>query len=190
MTTSEQQPVSVDRIAEIRARTDAATFGPWAWFGNTDAHNMYLSTVEGGRVFVLRFERWGMQHARPVFAAVPTTRDPRESQRYTGPMVPGDRLARYEVCPDATSRDDERVYRADLSGIRHPDAEFIAHAREDVPVLLAEIDRLRALLGEDPVPEVEPVEYGEPSPPAPEKRRVRHRVRTAPKPVVTIHGAL
>ena len=31
----------------------------------------------------------------------------------------------------------ERVYRADITGIRHPDAEFIAHAREDVRVLLA-----------------------------------------------------
>lgn len=52
----------------------------------------------------------------------------------------------FEVAPTATTRDDPRVYRADIIGIRHPDAEFIAHARQDVDDLLAEIDCLRAEL--------------------------------------------
>lgn len=55
-------------------------------------------------------------------------------------------MAVYEVCPEATTRDDERVYRADVVGVRHPDAVFMEHAREDVPALLAEIDRLTAEL--------------------------------------------
>ncbi|WBQ02991.1 hypothetical protein [Kribbella sp. CA-293567] len=48
-------------------------------------------------------------------------------------------LAIFEVCPAATTRDDRRVYRADIIGVRHPDAEFIAHSRQDVDDLLAVI---------------------------------------------------
>jgi hypothetical protein len=55
-------------------------------------------------------------------------------------------LAVYEVCREATSREDPRVYRADIVGLRDPNAEFIAHARQDVADLLAEVDRLRAAL--------------------------------------------
>lgn len=58
-------------------------------------------------------------------------------------------FAVYEVCRDATDRNDPRVYRADIADLSHPDAQFIAHAREDVRVLLAEVDRLRTALTED-----------------------------------------
>jgi hypothetical protein len=54
-------------------------------------------------------------------------------------------LAIYEVCPTATKRNDPRVYRADIIGIRHPDAEFMAHSRQDVTDLLAAVDRVIAL---------------------------------------------
>ncbi len=57
-------------------------------------------------------------------------------------------LAVYEVCPTATTRSDPRVYRADIVGLRNPNAVFIAAARQDVDDLLAEIDRLSALLAE------------------------------------------
>lgn len=52
-------------------------------------------------------------------------------------------LAIFEVAPDVRSRADRRVYRADIIGIRHPDAEFIAQAREDIPRLLAIVDELQ-----------------------------------------------
>lgn len=52
-------------------------------------------------------------------------------------------LAIFEVCPEATDRSDHRVYRADVIGIRHPDAEFIAHSRQDVDDLLAIIATIR-----------------------------------------------
>lgn len=52
-------------------------------------------------------------------------------------------LAVFEVCPDATSRTDSRVYRADIVGIRHPDAQFIAGARQDVDDLLTMIATIR-----------------------------------------------
>ena len=41
----------------------------------------------------------------------------------------------------------DRVWIEDSSCIeRREDADFIAHAREDVPALLAEVERLRAIL--------------------------------------------
>lgn len=52
-------------------------------------------------------------------------------------------LAVFEVCPTATDRNDPRVYRADIVGVRHPDAEFIAHSRQDVDDLLAIIAKVR-----------------------------------------------
>lgn len=52
-------------------------------------------------------------------------------------------LAIFAVCPEATDRSDPRVYRADITGLRNPNAVFIAAARQDVDDLLAEIDRLR-----------------------------------------------
>jgi hypothetical protein len=77
--------------------------------------------------------------------------DPWECPRHDGRMAfygePGPiyhyarDLAIYEVCPEATDRDDPRVYRADISGLRDPNAIFIAHARQDVADLLAEIEQ-------------------------------------------------
>lgn len=55
------------------------------------------------------------------------------------------KLVTFQVAPGATSRADPRVYRADITGIRHPDAEFIAHAREDVSRLLAAVDAVLKL---------------------------------------------
>jgi len=46
----------------------------------------------------------------------------------------------FEVAPGITDRLDPRVYRADITGIRHPDAEFIANSRQDVSRLLAAVD--------------------------------------------------
>lgn len=58
-------------------------------------------------------------------------------------------LAVFEVAPQATERSDPKVYRADIIDIRHPDAQFIAAAREAVPALIAEVQRLRELVGEE-----------------------------------------
>lgn len=126
---------TIDRFDEIKARAEAATGGPWCWFGNTDMHNIYLATMHSGRQLVLDFARWG-KSARPRF------------NEY-GLMVDADDRARYEVAPNATSRKDSAVYRADITGIGHPDAEFIAHSRADVEWLIGEVKRLRALVGEE-----------------------------------------
>lgn len=49
-------------------------------------------------------------------------------------------VARAQGLPDDTPRSHERVYRADIVDVRHPDAQFIAHARQDVDTLLAHLD--------------------------------------------------
>jgi hypothetical protein len=129
-------------LAEIRNREQAATPGPWRWFGNTDAREVYLATAGFGRMLVMRFARWGMRGAQPVFYPRSWKPNPESVSDFTGtgfPAGPGD-LPVYEVAPQAESRDDPRVYRADIAGIRHPDAEFIARAREDVPRLLAGLE--------------------------------------------------
>lgn len=122
-------------LEAIRARHEAATPGPWHWAGNTDVHRIYLAnwTPGLGRCTIMDFSRWGMQSARPRFA---------EDLM----MVDADKRAVYEVAKAATSRLDPRVYRADISSIDHPDAVFIAHARADIPALLAEVGSLRAKL--------------------------------------------
>lgn len=53
-------------------------------------------------------------------------------------------LAVFEVCPEATGRDDRRVYRADIIGLRNPNAIFLEHARQDVDDLLAALDQVAA----------------------------------------------
>lgn len=133
-------------IDAIRAREQAATPGPWRWYGNTATQDLALTTVGLGTSYVMRFARWGMRNAQPLFAvgrkwgANPKHGDLEISPH--GRMTPAGHMPVYEVAPDATSRTDPRVYREDLTGIRHPDAEFIAHAREDIRLLLAFVDRL------------------------------------------------
>jgi hypothetical protein len=121
----------VDRLAEIKTRAEAATPGPWRWRGNTDNRHIWLQTPRMGAMTIMDFVRWGMQQAVPRFAV-------------DGLMRNADSLVTYEVAPEATSRKDPRVYRADIAGIRHPDAEFIAASRADVDWLVAEVERLRA----------------------------------------------
>ncbi|GIJ51294.1 hypothetical protein Val02_81800 [Virgisporangium aliadipatigenens] len=110
---------------------------------------MYLATQRWGRQHVMGFARWGMSGAQPVFCNGRHWRpgDTGDVDFDLGSwMAKASELPIFAVAPDATSREDERVYRADLAGIRNPDAEFIAHARADVDALLAEVDRLRAQL--------------------------------------------
>lgn len=52
----------------------------------------------------------------------------------------------YAVCPEATSREDERVYRADIVGVRNPNAELMVAAVNALPGLIAEVRKLRAVV--------------------------------------------
>lgn len=98
------------------------TPGPWEWFGNVDSKTIYLASVHGGRRYVMKFERYGMQGAKPVFNS-------------ENGMIGADHLVSFEVCPEATSREDERVYRGDIRGINHADARLIATSPELLKML-------------------------------------------------------
>lgn len=126
-------------IDEIAARANAATPGPWFWWGNAHgpSPHLYLFSQAFGRYVVMSFQRWGWQSAQPVF------RDPE-----TNILVPAQDVVRYQVCHEATSANDERVYRKQVDGIRHPDAEFIAHARTDIDTLLARVQELEEALAQ------------------------------------------
>lgn len=142
----------IDLLPEIKERAAAATPGPWKWFGNTDVRDVYLATARWGRLYVMGFRRWGMNGAQPMFAHGRKFDPDNRDESIGGVMQPASALARYEVAPSATNRSDPEVYRADLNGLKTPDAEFIAHSRADVEWLVSEVERLRALL---PEPEAE-----------------------------------
>lgn len=145
--------VTADPLAvleEIRQRERAATPGPWGWYGNADTQDIALATRKFGRCWVMRFTRWGMRNAQPLFAEGRKWGPCREYPDETiitphGRMTPAKDLPVFEVAPAAVSRDDERVYRGDLVGVRNPDAEFIAAARDDVARLLRVAETLRNL---------------------------------------------
>lgn len=137
-------------LEAVKARAAAATPGPWFWGGNVDNRELKLVGRRPGGRFgageVLEFARWGMQQARPRFAN-PTRELPVDERDFCGYwMVEAEEFAIYEVCPEATSREDPRVYRGNIIGFRHPDAEFIAHARQDVDDLLAYVQELSTII--------------------------------------------
>jgi hypothetical protein len=126
------EPLADDRLAEIRAARAAASPGPWAWSGDTSNNRLYLSCwIPGwGRTTVMDFVRWGMASAQPRF-------------RDGNMMSKAAEHAVWEVAREATHRDDQRLYRHDVVGVRNADARFIAAAPGYVDDLLAEVDRLR-----------------------------------------------
>lgn len=103
-------------LAPIRARAEAATPGPWRWYGYVDG-DVYLATAHSGRLIVL-------DHDQPAlrFRRGPTMMDAR------------------------TFAVREADYRPDIARIDHPDAEFIANARADVDALLSEVARLNGAI--------------------------------------------
>ena len=122
-------------IEAIQQRANDATPGPWMWRGNVDVHTMRLSSrnPRNAEYTVMDFERWGTQDAVPRFNINAlmhrASRDP---------------MPIFEVYPEAERRDHPRVYRGDIIGLRHPDAEFMACARQDIDDLLAYVAELEA----------------------------------------------
>jgi hypothetical protein len=56
-----------DQLEAIRKRHEAIVPGPWRWFGNTETDQLYLGTVDRGRLYVLtvgtREEQYVYHHA-------------------------------------------------------------------------------------------------------------------------------
>lgn len=105
------------RLDALAAAHAAATPPPWRWGGNVDNREVYLSTVDRGRIFVMRFVRWGMRGAQPTFRNL----DP-------GGWGTTDAV-------DLVVR--EVPYRGDIATIDHPDAELAALSRNALPDLIA-----------------------------------------------------
>ncbi len=85
------------------------------WYWEEGYGTFRLYTPKNGHCTVMDFTRFGTRSAQPRFSD-------RAGQPLGGIMINA----------------------KDLDLDTHPDAQFIAHAREDVPALIAEIKRLRA----------------------------------------------
>jgi len=118
-------PMSAERLAEIKAREQAATPGEWYWNVNTSCHTVVLETYSNYRTIVMDCVRWGMGGAAPRFRDMAI-----------------DLMHRCETLLKAHHNREHHF--SWCANIDHPDAAFIAHARADVPALLAEVERLRA----------------------------------------------
>ena len=157
-------------LTKLREIAEAATEGGWHWAGNTDTGEPYLATwirgigrcnilsigsedrsttgrkADGVRADAREFDlgdpeelvdQWAHdQFGEPV-------KDPRLQFTTDLMCVSARDLVVYEVAPLATTREDDRVYRADISDIRHPDAAHIATF--DPPTVLALIDEIEKL---------------------------------------------
>ena len=124
--------LSDERLSAIRERVEKATPGPWAW-GDREAgadtwghRGPDLQTTHGEVKSCPYFCRWrdtdGVEH------------------RGAGPDEPHEHFYPTKIVLSSWG------YDADGLNIEAPDAEFVAHARTDVPDLLSEIDALRAEL--------------------------------------------
>lgn len=136
-------------LEAIRRRADSAIPGPWYWDGYV-ANGGYINlcTAHSGIVTIMSCRRKGMQGAQFEFI----DRDGDEPwnkrsmvNRHTL-FRSAEELAIFEVCPDATSVNDPRVYRTQVNGLRSANATFIAHARQDIDDLLALVDELQSRL--------------------------------------------
>ena len=105
-------------LNEIEARAEAATPGPWFWDTNRRYKSTMLKAPQNGGTCVMDFTRWGMQSAQPRFNDTCAS--------FGGILY--------------------TMEQYDKTGLPNPNADFIAHARQDVPALVADVRRLRAAL--------------------------------------------
>jgi hypothetical protein len=144
--------LSHEELAKLRAIADAAAPGPWHWSGNIDFEdpslcrwgNYGLEEVVSSVTVDRTPDDPRIQNLEDVFddqADIDQARqefledengDPRTDRHLSftvgGIKTSARAMPVFEVCPSATDRTDPRVYRANVTGIRHPDAVFIAAA--------------------------------------------------------------
>ena len=107
-----------EQLKAIRTRENAATPGNWQWNINTSLKQIRL---DNGRCVVMGFLRYGTDSAAPAFLI-------------DGLIKRADKFAK--SIPGLEHHIGYDDY------IDHPDAEFIAHARQDIPALLEHIAKL------------------------------------------------
>lgn len=110
-------PEEIDAVRQLEAR---ATPGPWRWNVNRVGQQVVLQSDKLGRMTVMDFVRFGMQRGQPRF------------------QVEGLMETARDLATDVKGQEHNASHVADLL---HPDARFIACAREAIPALLAHLDR-------------------------------------------------
>ena len=116
-----ERPLTEKALAEIEARANAATPGPWRWRANTTGKAVWL---EGFRTnIVLDFIRWGTNGTQPRVNISGIMRE----------MIP--------LMKTPAPHNDW-----DKWDVEHSDPTFIAHARTDVPTLVRDLQTTRAAL--------------------------------------------
>lgn len=118
------EPLTDAELAEIEARADKATFGPWEHLERRSNWN------------TLGFERLAGGHIHDDLAL--------DHQIVTS-WIHGQAHDKVAIVGVAVSPYREHMH---FIHVRPEDAEFIAAARTDLPRLLNEVRRLRALVGE------------------------------------------
>lgn len=113
------------QFEEIKARNAARTQGAWYWDGHMKSYSVRLVSKQFRMPIdmyslVMDFTRWGLRDAKPRFGIGGIL------QSFTEFVTPAKNAA--------------------FDTINHPDAEFIAKASEDVPTLIAEVERLQEAL--------------------------------------------
>lgn len=115
---NEYKPLTDAELAAIRERTEMATPGPWYIRFLDDSHFMNLvavcTTPDSGQHEALPYHDQGGEIRKSIIATT---------------LYQADAHVIVPVSVETENWDE--------------DAEFIAHAREDIPRLLAEIERLR-----------------------------------------------
>jgi hypothetical protein len=112
-----------EELNAIEERAKAAIPGPWRWNLSLKSKRIVLEAMTRGLEVVMDFARWGMSGAKPRFQTAGLMKD----AELFAQVIPG------------------REHHADwCQTISHADADFIAHARTDIPKLIEEIRRLRA----------------------------------------------
>ncbi|WP_232290227.1 hypothetical protein [Micromonospora sp. ATCC 39149] len=167
MTTTDATPTADLDLDAIRAREQAATPGPWGWRGHI-SQSVELRALHSGGLRIISTSRpepcigytadeelvlldnackactayltgGGIGRGEDPKCEKPENLDTVWTWHPDGFIRPINEWAKAEVLQWS-----QHMYRDDVKGTTHPDAEFIAHARQDIPALLAEVDRLRA----------------------------------------------
>lgn len=99
---------------DLRRLAEAATPGPWRWYGQKGRH-ISLATVGRGILTVMGSKRLGMQGAEPTFPVWDNPESRAVWGYHGGRLTGASELAIREV-----------TYRDDITGIEHPNAAYIA----------------------------------------------------------------
>jgi len=122
-----------EELEAIEARCNAATPGPWEWDVNSVSKIVHLRTVHSGRYYVMGFKRFGTKGAAPTFQVY---------EKHEGPLQERGSKGMFRADDLAKSYPGKEHHEGYDDYIDHPDAEFIAHSKQDVASLIAEVKRL------------------------------------------------